>query len=61
MMGMPRGVTHSTAEPVRAMSRALSASQRCRGGDRLRTARLGSHTREGSAGELGTNLDGSGA
>lgn len=29
MTGMPRGVTHSTAEPECEMSRALSVSQCC--------------------------------
>lgn len=56
---MPRGVTHSTAEPVRAMSLALSASQRCKDRDRLRARdSLGNHAWEGTR---GTHLDGSGA
>lgn len=56
MMGMPRGVTHSTAKPDRAMSRALSVSQRCRDGSRLRVGPSGkSHW---GAGRRGTYLDG---
>ena len=50
MTGMPRGVTHSTAEPVWEMSRALSVSQRCRDGHRAQGGRVWGATAEAGAG-----------
>ena len=59
MMGMPRGVIHSTAEPVSEMSRALSVSQRCRDGHWVRRARSGATAR--GRGRMRPHLDGPGA
>ena len=59
MMGTPRGVIHSTAEPVSEMSRALSVSQRC--GDGHQVSRAGSGATARGRGRMRPHLDGPGA
>lgn len=58
-MGTPRGVIHSTAEPVSEMSRALSVSQRC--GDEHQVSRAGSGATARGRGRIRPHLDGPGA